>query len=906
MTLSDPSVNAVLAAAQDKIRATADAAVVEVANGLLVLMKSAGTYRERGQLAFAQIHILESRELFLSSFATALRERIAEDVAARSENRSTGETDWQSISLVDEGQIEEKISFERIGQLIAHRSEAELRELDGYMSSLLRHGWADPSKNPLRGAVLGSALHKAIEKVTDEPETQKIFGRELGQAMANAMPACYLEIVAALKQRGLKPTDLAMRPADEFSARPPGRAGAGSAFEEARKAWEVSWQGRLGADPGASARSWENSIVGRFANDEPLPDGVDPESSAQLLDRLIRGGMPGSLGVPGGTRTPAAAEADAELMNLLRRLNGGATYQGEFDALPRDTGYGSYTGHGIDDFAPTTRSGVPLGVSYTQPPSSGLTGLMAANLIRAHRAELLQASRGKLDHLVIEVVSSLFDQILSDARVPPQMARQIARLQLPVLRAALTDGSFFSSRRHPVRRFINRIASLACAFDSFDSGPAKELLERVSGLVKEIVDGDFDQLDLYDAKLLELERFVAEQTHAEIRESAAAATLRGKELEWRVQQRFSQQLRAALEPLALPAFLRDFIAGVWGQAIVMASRRDGADAPYPARLRRAGADLVTSIQPKRSLDERKQFVAGLPALMAELTRGMKFVDWPQAAQDDFFGQLVTQHAGSLKGAARSELDHNMMVRHLEAAFRTPLPSAEEAAAAGRARAGARGGGAARAAFFARGRARDRPGLGEPGRLVARRHAGAAVDRARSDASVGSARRSAVRRCRRRRRRAVADALRRPDRPARRRRGRGQGRAARIARARARTAAARPPPARLFLPAQPEGPVAEGPPHVHEPGAQPLPLLARRQGPRDDLDDGANARPPVRGGAHARLRERVPDRPGDAARAPAARDGRSSRGLSVAFSSSAAPAASATASATGRALRRSAC
>ena len=678
MSLSDPSANAVLAAAQDRIRATVAAAVVEVANNLLMLMKSAATYRERGQLAFAQIHILESRELLLTSFAASLRERVEDDVAARSENRATGETDWQSISLVDEGQIEEKISFERIGQLISHRSDAELRELDGYMSSLLRHGWADPKKNPLRGAVLGSALHKAIEKVTDEPDTQKIFGRELGQAMANAMPACYLEIVAVLKQRGLKPTDLAMRPADEFSARPPERtSGAGPAFEDARKAWEVSWQGRIGVDPGAPPRSWENSLVGRF--DEAPADSVDPESSAQLLERLIRGGMPGSLGVPGATRTPAAAEADVELMNLLRRLNGGATYRGESDALPRDTGYGGYTVAGADDFAPTTRSGIPLGVTYSQPPSSGLSGLMAANLIRAHRAELMQASRGKLDHLVIEVVSSLFDQILSDARVPPQMARQIARLQLPVLRAALTDGSFFSSRRHPVRRFINRTASLACAFDSFDSGPAKELLERVGGLVKEIVDGDFDQLDLYDAKLLELERFVAEQTHAEIRESAAAATLRGKELEWRVQQRFSQQLREALEPLALPAFLREFVTGVWSQAIVMASRRDGADAPYPGRLRRAGADLVRSVQPKRSIDERKHFVAGLPALMAELTHGMKFVAWPQAAQDEFFGQLVTQHAGSLKGAARSELDHNMMVRHLEAAFRTALPSEDEAA-----------------------------------------------------------------------------------------------------------------------------------------------------------------------------------------------------------------------------------
>ena len=43
MSLSDLSVNAVLGAAQDRIRATLDAAVVEVANNLLALMKSAAT-----------------------------------------------------------------------------------------------------------------------------------------------------------------------------------------------------------------------------------------------------------------------------------------------------------------------------------------------------------------------------------------------------------------------------------------------------------------------------------------------------------------------------------------------------------------------------------------------------------------------------------------------------------------------------------------------------------------------------------------------------------------------------------------------------------------------------------------------------------------------------------------------
>ena len=675
--MSDPAVTSALNAAQEKIRAAAAGAVVEVANALLVLMKTAGTYRERGQLAFAQIHILESRDLFLNSLASALREGIAEDILPKAEAKAAdAKTDWQSISLVGEDQIDERISFERIGQLITHRCEHELRELDGYMSTLLRHEYAEPERNPLRGSVIGRALHQAIEKITDEPEAQKIFGRELGQAMANAMPACYQAIVAEMKQRAVRPSDPALRQtADAAGAR---NAPAGSGFDAARKAWEESWQGRIGAEGSPPLRSWEQSILGRHANIDPLPGDVDPEGSAALLDRLIRGGMPGSLGAQQRGAGAAGAQAEIELTNLLRRLNGGGSYRGEFDALPRDTGYGSSTGQAPDDFAASSRPGVPLGTNYVQPPSDGLAGLMAANLIRAHRAELLQASRGKLDHLVIEVVSSLFDQILSDARVPPQMARQIARLQLPVLRAALADGNFFSSRRHPVRRFINRAASLACAFDSFDGGPAKELLERIKALVNEIVEGDFDQLEVYEAKLLALESFVAEQTHAEIRTSAAAATLRDKELEWRVQQQFSHRLRTALEPLALPAFLHDFLSSVWGQAIVMATRRDGPAAPHPMQLRKTGAALVGSIQPKRSLEDRKRFVATLPALMSELNEGIQFVEWPAAAQDAFFGQLIAQHAGSLKGAPRSDLDHNMMLRNLEAAFNVAVPGGEEA------------------------------------------------------------------------------------------------------------------------------------------------------------------------------------------------------------------------------------
>jgi len=289
----------------------------------------------------------------------------------------------------------------------------------------------------------------------------------------------------------------------------------------------------------------------------------------------------------------------------------------------------------------------------------------------------VQASTGKLDHMVIDVVGSLFDQILSDPKVPPQMARQIARLQLPVLRVALADASFFSSRRHPVRRFVNRIASLACAFDEFDDGPGREFLERVKALVQEIVDGDFDQVDLYAAQLTSLETFIAARAQGDAKLAGAATVLESKESELRVQQRYMLQLRTALSDVPMPDDLRNFVAQVWSQAVVQAVRRHGVDGEPARRFRNAGRDLVMSVQPKGSPAMRKRFLMQLPTLMRDLNDGMKLIGWPEAAQKDFFARLLPAHAESLKAAPMTELEHNLLAKQLEAVFHAAIPAAND-------------------------------------------------------------------------------------------------------------------------------------------------------------------------------------------------------------------------------------
>ncbi|TXC65254.1 DUF1631 domain-containing protein [Piscinibacter aquaticus] len=377
----------------------------------------------------------------------------------------------------------------------------------------------------------------------------------------------------------------------------------------------------------------------------------------------------------------ASSRADAELMTLLRRLNSLASRPGELDPGPgaglgrsgfHSTGRPGLAGMAGDSRFPRGSAGTSGGGLY----GDKLTGLMAVNLIRAHREELMQASSGKLDHMVIDVVGSLFDQILSDPRVPPQMARQIARLQLPVLRVAMHDSTFFSSRRHPVRRFVNRIASAACAFDDFDDGPGKELLDRVKQLVQEIVEGDFDQIEIYTAKLADLEQFIADQTQRQIQQTPAAATLENKESELRIQQRYMLQLATALKPMSLPPYLREFVSQVWSRALVLAIRRDGAASDRYARFKRAGRDLGDERAAQGFADPAQEVPDAAAAADEGPQRRPAMIGWPEAAQKAFFAQLLPAHAESLKAPPMSELDHNLLAKQIEGVFNTTVPGVD--------------------------------------------------------------------------------------------------------------------------------------------------------------------------------------------------------------------------------------
>lgn len=631
MNAPEIRLNPHLEASLTRIRIAGEQAAERCAEGLGLSALSAGQIKKRDALLAAQFVFRQQQGVFSQRFVQSLRKQVA---AEQSDPKPAAaptakKKDWGELSLMDDDQVNNLVAADRIGLAIGHHSEWELREVESYVAGIQLG-----ERNPLRPELVGQALLDAVQSITDDPITRQTLTDELTRSLAQEMRGCYADIAELLRSRGLRPQDLRVRASPDAAASRHGALGG------------PSQQGELDSSHGGM--STRGGSYGGYG-------GSGHGGLGQSSGRSGAGGGGGFGGRGGGGSGGGSAgigRVDPQMMDLLRRL---AQAPAAYDNY--DSGHSSRMG--LD-----TLSGEPS--AWGQMP-------VPTNLINLHRDELRQASTGRLDHVVIDVVSSLFDHILSDPKVPPQMARLLARLQLPVLRVALGDETFFSSRRHPVRQFVNRLASLACAFEDFSDDPGRSFLAHVRDLVQDVAQGDFDRMDVYTAKLDALEAFIAEQTRSALKASGdAAAVVERRETDLRLQQRYALQLQQQLAKVPMQEFLRSFLAGVWSQAIVLASREGAPERAL--RLRTLGRSLVMSVQPKGGTAARADFLRELPNLMRTLNEGLDLIRWPDGPRKDFFGALLPAHAESLKGQAPSALDTNLLIKQLDQIFGAAPPA----------------------------------------------------------------------------------------------------------------------------------------------------------------------------------------------------------------------------------------
>ncbi|MDE2080197.1 MAG: DUF1631 family protein [Burkholderiales bacterium] len=93
-------------------------------------------------------------------------------------------------------------------------------------------------------------------------------------------------------------------------------------------------------------------------------------------------------------------------------------------------------------------------------PLPTAAGALAGGAARAPETwrDIARQAANPVDRQSVELVSRLFDAMRADPRVPHDVAALIARLQGPAMRLTLRDSSLLDQDRHPLWRFINRLA----------------------------------------------------------------------------------------------------------------------------------------------------------------------------------------------------------------------------------------------------------------------------------------------------------------------------------------------------------------------------------------------------------------------------------------------------------------
>lgn len=702
-----------LEAAAHRLKLAVRAAVDRTVQSLGLAALSAPNLVRRDDLLSAQFELNRKSAAFALAFNEAFDEWIAREAQAPGEQAPKA-TNWDALSLVEDQEVERKITAERFAVDVATGCEWELRELDGYVGSLLGQVGETAVRNPLRPEVIGHALIRGVAAVSERPEVRKVLQTELARSIGSELRTTYADIVNRMRSAGVQPLSLAVRQRNQrVPGGPGGESGQGTEYDIHGQPMEPGFGGSAGGSGPAFDSRYGGGAGGGMAGHGGF--GGHSGRGAGGMGAGIHGGAGarGAGGHPGGHANGGGGHGGAYGPSGGhsghggyggQMGHGGAGGPGGVRGTGARSGYGS-SGYstGSAGLGRSTRGGATLGTVdatmmalmrrlavSTQPVFGGNATsfdtspqALAPNIIRAHRHELREASKGALDHLVIDVIGSLFDAILADPKVPPQLARQIARLQLPVLRAALGDPSFFASRRHPVRRFINRIASLGAAFDDFSEAEARDFVAKVRDLVQDVVEGDFEQIEIYDNKLAALEEFAGELSGRNAAaHGAAPALLAAKEDEAQLTELYARQLEMDLRGLAAPEFVVHFVSQVWSRVLLRTALTHGGDSDEMKRARQACLDLVLSVQPKPTPAHRKSFLAGLPNMMQALNMGLNLIGWPDGERRAFFGQLMPSHAEALKAPSARMLDINLMARQVDGALAKPVPSKESLGAPG--------------------------------------------------------------------------------------------------------------------------------------------------------------------------------------------------------------------------------
>jgi hypothetical protein len=288
----------------------------------------------------------------------------------------------------------------------------------------------------------------------------------------------------------------------------------------------------------------------------------------------------------------------------------------------------------------------------TQRGEAPVTTPVLLEELHQRKQILKKAAASPEERATIEIVALLFQSILTEDRIPATVRVWFARLQMPVLRVAVTEPDFFATIDHPARRLIDRMGACVMGFDSAASGVGAALEKEIKRIVQVVEAYPDTGRRVFQTVLIEFEKYLEHYFKNE-----NEVTKRGVSLAQQVEQRetlaiqYTIELRRMLNEVPVQEGVRQFLFHVWADVLATTAVRYGAQGDQTKAMKRAAADLIWSASAKVTREERAEVIRRLPLLLKGLREGMLSAGMDTAKQDEHIQQLNNSLAAAFTAKA---------------------------------------------------------------------------------------------------------------------------------------------------------------------------------------------------------------------------------------------------------------
>tara|TARA_R110002111_G_scaffold39844_4_gene74918 strand:+ start:1181 stop:3529 length:2349 start_codon:yes stop_codon:yes gene_type:complete len=255
------------------------------------------------------------------------------------------------------------------------------------------------------------------------------------------------------------------------------------------------------------------------------------------------------------------------------------------------------------------------------------------------------ASIGQVDNDVINLVSMLFDFILEDRQLHPVMKALIGRLQIPVLKVALSDKNFFNRGGHPVRKLLNELALSAIGWSEKRLGQRDPLREKIESVVDRVLSEFTNNVSLFDELLKDFSHFTdLDRRRRELVEQRLRDAEEGRARQERACHVAESLVTDLSSDRDIPEPVLEMLNEAWTKYLQWVVLREGEDGERWADARELTGHLVWSVDPQPVDDTtRSALLRAIPAIVDDFRVALQEISWDPFATDTAVRDLELAH-----------------------------------------------------------------------------------------------------------------------------------------------------------------------------------------------------------------------------------------------------------------------